>query len=202
MTDQKNNKETRLAEVRSDSTEDGKMVLEGYAIVFGQETLIGDEENGFYESIDAGSLEGAEMKDVPLKYNHDDSHLILARTRNHSLELSVDEKGLKVRAELIDTQSNRDVFASVKSGLLDKMSFAFSVSKQEWDRSGRTPKRKVTGIGRLYDVSVVDLPAYDGTSIYARSLEMADADFRAMDMEEDKRKAEVIRRRIRIKSVI
>ena len=82
----KNNKEIRLADVRFEETE-GKMILEGYAIVFEQETLIGDEERGFKEVISRTALTDAFMKDVPLKYNHMDSFLILARTKNKSLVL-------------------------------------------------------------------------------------------------------------------
>lgn len=132
--------ENRLADVEFKESEDNKMVLEGYALVFNQETLIGDEKNGFIESIDRNALANTNMKDVPMKYNHNDSFLIIARTRNNSLQLMVDEIGLKVRAELIDTESNKDIYKMVKAGLLDKMSFAFTVSSQKIDRSGDIPK--------------------------------------------------------------
>lgn len=194
-----NKKETRLAEVRM-LEEDNKMILEGYAIVFNQETLIGDEENGFVEVISRDALKNTFMKDVPLKYNHMDSFLILARTKNKSLTLSVDDYGLKVRAELLDTTSNEDVYKMVKAGLLDKMSFAFTVKSHTWDRSGKIRKRVIEEIDRLYDVSVVDLPAYDQTSIYARSLELVDTDIKAMELAEQEEKANIIRKRIHIKT--
>lgn len=195
------NKEVRLAELRTEEAE-GKMILEGYAIVFESETLIGDEEHGFKEIIDKDSLKESQMKDVPLKYNHMDNFLILARTKNKSLTLEVDEKGLKVHAELLDTESNKDIYKMVQAGLLDKMSFAFTVAKQSWDRSGKVPVRRILGIERLYDVSIVDTPAYDATSIHARSLEIVDAELKAMDLAEQKAKAEIIRKRIQIKSQI
>ena len=195
----KNNKETRLAEVRFEENE-GKMILEGYAIVFEQETLIGDEERGFKEVISRTALQDTFMKDVPLKYNHMDSFLILARTKNKSLVLSVDNIGLKVHAELIDTHSNEDVYKMVRSGLLDKMSFAFTVSKQTWDRSGKVPVRRIESIDRLFDVSVVDVPAYDGTSIYSRSLDLVEAELRAMELAESEEKAKLIKAKINIKS--
>lgn len=194
-----NNKEVRLAEMRIEETEE-KMVLEGYAIVFEEETLIGDEERGFKELISKNSLKNTNMKDVPMKYNHCDSVLILARTKNKSLTLSVDEKGLKVRAELINTNSNSDVYKMVKAGLLDKMSFAFTVKKQSWDRSGDIPLRRIEEIDRLYDVSVVDLPAYDGTSIYSRSLDLVDAELKAMDLVKREEEAKVLRMKIKIKT--
>ena len=105
----KNNKEIRLADVRFEETE-GKMILEGYAIVFEQETLIGDEERGFKEVISRTALTDAFMKDVPLKYNHMDSFLILARTKNKSLVLSVDNIGLKVHAEPSYTHLHLSVY--------------------------------------------------------------------------------------------
>ena len=195
----KNNKEIRLADVRFEENE-GKMILEGYAIVFEQETLIGDEERGFKEVISRTALTDTFMKDVPLKYNHMDSFLILARTKNKSLVLSVDNIGLKVHAELIDTHSNEDVYKMVRSGLLDKMSFAFTVKKQSWDRSGSIPVRRIESIDRLYDVSVVDLPAYEGTSIYSRSLDLVETELRALEEADRDEKAKIIKQKINIKS--
>lgn len=193
--------ENRLSDVSFKEEDEQKMVLEGYAIVFDQETLIGDKEKGFIESIDRNALKNANMKDVPMKYNHDDSFLIIARTRNKSLRLTVDDIGLKVRAELIDTDSNKDIYKMVKAGLLDKMSFAFTVSSQKIDRSGDIPKRTITGIDRLYDVSIVDLPAYDQTSIVVgRSLALVDTELKTMDMEDQIKKANIIKKRIHIKT--
>ena len=193
--------ENRLSDVSFKEEDEQKMVLEGYAIVFNQETLIGDKDKGFIESIDRNALKNANMKDVPMKYNHDDSFLIIARTRNNSLRLTVDDIGLKVRAELIDTDSNKDIYKMVKAGLLDKMSFAFTVSSQKIDRSGDIPKRTITGIDRLYDVSIVDLPAYDQTSIVVgRSLALVDTELKTMDMEDQIKKANIIKKRIHIKT--
>ena len=196
-------KETRFSsiETRSDD-ENKKMIVEGYAIVFDEETLIGDEERGFIEVIDKGALASTNMKDVPFKYNHNDVTLILARTRNGSLSLEVDEKGLKIRAELIDTTSNVDIYKSIVAGLLDKMSFAFTVKSQSWDKSGKIPKRTITAIDRLFDVSVVDLPAYDQTSIQAsaRSLELVETELKALDDAENLERRKVIAKRIKIKT--
>lgn len=194
-------KETRFSTINKRDNEDQKMIVEGYAIVFGEETLIGDEKHGFYEIIDKNALKETNMKDVPFKYNHTDTHLILARTRNGSLTLEVDEVGLKIRAELIDTNSNRDIFKSIEAGLLDKMSFAFTVKSQSWNKEGETPKRTITAIDRLYDVSVVDLPAYDQTSIqaHARSLELADAELKSLENEELIERRAVILKRLKIK---
>ncbi|AUD64093.1 hypothetical protein BK010_10525 (plasmid) [Tenericutes bacterium MO-XQ] len=194
-------KETRLADVTLHE-EDDKMILEGYALVFNNETLIGDEEYGFLEEIDSRALSETKMKDVPMKYNHMDSFLIIARTKNQSLSLTVDSIGLKVRAELLDTNTNQDIYKMVRSGLLDKMSFAFTVDEQVWNREGRIPKRTITKIERLYDVSVVDTPAYDATSIYARSLESMELELKAMELAEQEEQSKIIKKRIKIKSQI
>lgn len=199
------NKEVRFSTIEGKSPDEAeKMIIEGYAIVFNQETLIGDKEHGFTEVIDKRSLEGADLEDVPLKYNHTDNRLILARTRNGSLTFQIDDHGLKIRAELIDTQSNRDVYKSIVAGLLDKMSFAFTVKSQSWDRSGDVPKRTIMQIDRLYDVSVVDLPAYEGTSIDAltRSLEIADAELGALENVKNEQMRQVIRKRLKLKTNI
>jgi hypothetical protein len=194
-------KETRLAEV-SLHEDEGKMILEGYALVFNQETLIGDETYGFIEEISPSALGETKMKDVAMKYNHMDSFLIIARTKNKSLELTIDHIGLKVRAELLDTSHNQDIYKMVRSGLLDKMSFAFTVDEQVWNREGDIPKRTITKIERLYDVSVVDTPAYDATSIYARSLESMELELKTMELAEQKEKSNLIKKRIKIKSKI
>ena len=163
----KKEKEIRLLaenlEVRSDEENSDLMVVEGYAVVFDSPAT-----HGFTEIIDKDAFNGCDMKDVCLKYNHDDSHCILARTRNKSLTLTIDDKGLFIHAELIDTTSNRDIYKMIQAGLLDKMSFAFTVSEEKWDLA--TDTRTVLKIDKLFDVSVVDTPFYDTTSIYARAL--------------------------------
>ncbi|MGI6771670.1 MAG: HK97 family phage prohead protease [Acholeplasmataceae bacterium] len=193
-----NKKETRLAEVEL-IEENEKMILEGYAIVYNEETLIGSEEYGFIESISPDAISEDAIRDVPMKYNHMDSFLIIARTKNQSLQLTSDEKGLKVRAELLDTQHNKDIYKMVKSGLLESMSFAFTVKDQEWDHEGDIPKRYIKSIDRLYDVSIVDIPAYDSTSIYARSLESMDLELKTMELEKRQQKEALVRKRINIK---
>ena len=166
-------------EKREDGTEqtveDSKMVLEGYPIVFNEQTLIGDESTGWLEEIDSHALDNADMSDTPLKYNHQDITPILARVRNGSLKLNVDGKGLHMRAELLDTQQNKDFYKMVQAGLLDKMSFAFNVLEEDRNDLARPATRYIRKIGRLFDVSIVDVPAYPGTSLQARSKEIAEA---------------------------
>ena len=165
-------KEVRLSEVRAAESE--KMIIEGYAVVFDQPTDL-----GYIEVIDRGALDNADMSDVCLKYNHEDTTLIMARTRNKSLQLSVDDHGLRIYAELIDTQSNRDIYKAIQAGLLEKMSFAFVVEEAKWDTVDGIDTRHIQKIAKLFDVSVVDVPAYEQTEVYARSKEAVDKEIKA-----------------------
>lgn len=175
-------KEVRLTEVRA--LEDEKMIVEGYAVVFDNETDLGY----FKEIIDRNAFNGCDMSDVCMKYNHSDELLIMARTRNNSLQLFIDERGLKVRAELIDTTQNRDLYKMIQAQLLTKMSFAFTVAEEDWDYE--TDTRRILRIDKLYDVSVVDVPAYDATEIYARSKEQFEEEKRKYEkLELEKKKA-------------
>ena len=157
-------KEVRLRDLRASDNE-GKMIIEGYASVFDEVTDLG----WCKEKVSRSAFENCDMSDVCMKYNHGDSKFIMARTRNGSLKLDVDTHGLKVSAELIDTQDNRDLYKMIQERLLEKMSFAFTVRLAEWDYE--TDLRDIKEIDKLYDVSVVDVPAYDGTEVYARSKE-------------------------------
>jgi len=188
MKKMENKKEIRLLaqnlEVRSENNEN-EMIIEGYAVIFDSPAT-----HGFTEIIDRNAFNGCDMRDVPLKYNHDDSHLIMAKNKNNSLLITIDDKGLFIRANLIDTQSNRDIYKSIQAGLLDKMSFAFTVSEEKWDFE--TDTRTILAIDRLFDVSVVDIPFYDTTSIYARSLEYLEKE---KDRLENLKKQEELRKR-------
>lgn len=177
-------KEIRLLEVRA--TEDEEMIVEGYAVVFDK-----PDTHCWTEIVDKKAFENCDMKDVCMKYNHEDTYLLLARTRNKSLELTVDDKGLKIRAKLIDTTSNRDIYKSVKAGLLDKMSFAFTVSKDEWDYESDT--RTILEIDKLFDVSIVDVPFYESTEVFARNVEEFEKEKeKYLDFKLEKKKLEIL----------
>ena len=104
------------------------------------------------------------MDDVVLRYNHNDSFMVLARTRNGSLRLNRDEKGLFMDAILQDDiTEHKNIFNAIKSGLIDKQSFAFTVEEDEYDYE--TDTRTITKIGKLFDVSVVDQPFYNATDV-------------------------------------
>lgn len=179
----KKNPERRLIEIRAVNNTENKMIIEGYAITFEQPATHEYGGRKFTETIKKGALDKTDMKDVPLRYNHNDNVMIMARTRNKSLQLVKDDVGLKISAELLDTQSNRDLYKGIQERLIDKMSFAFTVADggDKWSFSKEEIKREVNNIDRLWDVSVVDTPFYDSTSIYARSLELLDGEKRRLD---------------------
>ena len=108
-----------------------------------------------------------DFKDCCLKYNHSNNVPILARTRGGSLELILDDIGLRFKANLFNTQTSRDVYELVKQGGLDKCSFAFTIKEDSYERESRT--RHIRKIDKLFDVAIVDIPAYDSTSVSARS---------------------------------
>jgi len=178
-----NKNEQRYVEFRAIDNDEGKMIIEGYAITFDQPATHEYGNYKFTETIRRGSLDFADMKDVPLRYNHNDTWIIIARTRNKSLQLIIDDIGLKIRAELIDTQSNIDIYKSIQAGLIDKMSFSFTVAEKgdTWTYGANETFREVTSINRLYDVSVVDTPFYDTTSVYARSVELLESNKAQLD---------------------
>ncbi len=179
-------KELRMMEIRAAETESDDLIVEGYAIVFDQPTML-YEYNGvkYYEVIERGALDGADLKDVPFKYNHSDSVMIMARTRNKTLELIPDDKGLFIRANLAKTTTGKDLYELIKRGDVDKMSFAFTVEEDEYDRETRA--RRIKKIAKLWDVSAVDTPAYETTSIYARSYFLAEVEKETLDREKRRR---------------
>ena len=145
---------------RTEETNEGKMEIKGYAVVFNSPETYW----GYTEVIDPRALDNADMTDVVLRYNHNDSFMVLARTRNNSLKLETDNTGLMIDATLQDDiTEHRDIFNAIKSQLIDKQSFAFTVDEDEYDYD--TDTRTITKIGKVFDVSVVDQPFYNGTDV-------------------------------------
>ncbi len=189
-------KELRLATenltVRADGQESEKMIIEGYPIVFDREAFIDCGFDGWYEKVDRNAFANTDMSDVALKYNHNDNKLILARTRNGSLTLSIDDHGVFMHAELIDTTEATDVYKMVRSGLLTEGSFAFTVTDDREEIVEGQVHRTITGIGKLFDVAICPNGAYgDLTEIYARSYDLLES--KKKDKVEALKKCEVLR---------
>ena len=186
--------ETRIALLEPASeNEENKQFVEGYAAVFNQRTLIWESEYSgwkYMEVIERNAFVGADMSDTVFKYNHGDIAMILARASNNTLTMNTDDKGLRISADIIDTNNGTDVYKLIKRGDLNKMSFAFTVKSErtEVDKENKIYTRTITAFDKIYDVAVVDFPAYDGTSIQARSKEYF------VDLEKDLQEKQIRKR--------
>jgi len=150
-----------------------EMVVEGYATTFNEPYVLWREKDyEVQEQVDSHAFDNADMSDVIMQYDHQGR--VFARTSNSTLELTPDEKGLKIRANLGGTEMGRQLYEEIKGGYTTKMSFGFTVSSDERlvqeDENKTTILRTITGIGKLYDVSAVSLPANDATEISARNI--------------------------------
>lgn len=162
----------RNIEVRALSANDDEKIVEGYATTFNDPyTLYSFEDYEVREQVDAHAFDEADLGDVIMQYDHQGR--VFARTSNETLRLSVDDHGLKIRADLGGTEIGRQLYEEIKGGYTSKMSFGFTVKADERliteEDSKTTVLRTITKIGKLYDVSAVSLPANDATSISARS---------------------------------
>lgn len=188
-------REYRAFEMRA--AEGDELHVEGYAAVFNQETVLYSYDGIDYkELIEPEAFRGAEMSDVVMNYNHEGKPV--ARTKNGTLKLSTDEHGLFIKADLSGTEEGRRLYEEIKGGYIDKMSFAFTVSEDSYDRDTHT--RKVRRIKRLYDVAAVDIPAYDATEISARNWVEAEAEAQRM-AEAREQKAKKLRLKIKMEEI-
>ncbi len=157
-----------------------KGTIEGYPIVFNQRALIAGL---FYEEIDPHALDGADLSDIKFFVNHNDSMIPLARHRRgkrSTMDVSIDSKGMSIFTQL-DIENNataRELCSAVSRGDVEDMSFAFGikVTGEEWsDLDKPIPRRRVTKISCVFEVSAVNDGAYPQTEIYARSASLDNA---------------------------
>lgn len=170
-------------EVRAEQTERGR-VITGRPIVYNSRTDMGY----FDEIIEQGALDNADLTDVRFLVNHDVSRIPLARSRrnngNSTMLLTVDNDGLGIRVDL-DTENNseaRALYSAVERGDVSGMSFMFGIRDQEWDNlDSEHPTRRIKSISTVVEVSAVTFPAYNATTINARSKETLDSARSALD---------------------
>lgn len=192
QTNKKLEREIRAMPIEALPLEDEKMLVQGYAIRFNEPAIFTFDGIEYREIIDPRALDKTDMRDVPLKYNHSENIMIMARTRNKTLQLIKDEQGLKMLAELANTTAGRDLYELIKRGDIDKMSFAFTVLDDEYDIETRT--RRILAIDKIFDVSAVDTPAYETTSLSLRSYFEAEAEKQRIALEEASRRKKLILR--------
>lgn len=170
---EKSNREYRnmTIEARAAAEGDEKMIVTGYASTFDEPyTLFSGDGWRYDEVVERGAFDETDMTDVIMQYDHEGR--VFARTRNNTLEVEPDEKGLFIQADLGGTERGRELFEEIRLGYTDRMSFGFTVKgdyeeRERLDEGVTVWTRHITKVGKLYDVSAVSIPANDGTSIGA-----------------------------------
>lgn len=165
----------REMEVRALPDEgDDQYIVEGYATTFDQPYVLWQEEGWtLLEQVDRHAFDNTDMTDVIMQYDH--SGRVFARKSNGTLALTIDDHGLKVRADLSGTDIGRQLYQEIKGGYTTKMSFGFIIDeggdrRETTEEDGKvTIVRTITNIRKLFDVSAVSLPANDATAISARN---------------------------------
>lgn len=173
--DQREYRRIDIHNIEVRESENGEKIVEGYATTFNQEYELFDwGDYRVLEQVDRHAFDEADMTDVIMQYDHEGR--VFARLKNKTLEIEADDHGLKIRANLGGTELGRQLYEEIKGGYTDKMSFGFTVAKDERTverdqvNNKVTVHRKITKIKKLYDVSAVSLPANDATEISARNL--------------------------------
>lgn len=189
------------------AVDDGNYI-EGHAAVYDQRTNIG---GCFYEIIERGAFNECDFDDVLLSVNHDLMKIPLARSRrnngNSTMQLSLDDKGLCVKAEL-DIENNseaKNLYSAVRRGDIDGMSFIFYVKEDRWeDLDKDMPTRYIKKIKKVREVSAVNFPAYSGTDINARDQAVLDNaaktldNVRSKELDNSKEQVELLRLKTQI----
>ena len=154
---------------RDDNTETDEMKIEGYFVVFNSETELYD---GMYEEISDKAFANIDLSDVRALADHDTAK-VLGRTKSNTLKLSVDDKGLY--GEIIINKNDTEavnLYERVKRQDIDQCSFGFNILNETMEqRADGTTKWTITEI-ELFEVSIVTFPAYQDTSVEARSEQM------------------------------
>ena len=174
-----NGQQYRNMELRAISDKDDKKEyrVSGYSTMFNQPFVLyrykwDGQEIEVREQVDSHAFDEADMSDVIFNLNHEGR--VFARLSNNTLKLNIEEKGLHVDAYLGGTEEGRKIHEEIEGGYLTKMSYRFSVEDDKWEEFTEGDKRvylrTITKIRKLYDVSVVSIPADDHTSISARSV--------------------------------
>ena len=165
----KPNREYRsfVLEKRDEEPQEEDYKVRGYASTFEEYTLFSDGDVDYNERIEPTAFDEADMSDVIFLYNHEG--MVYARQKNGTLDISVDERGLLTEADLSTTEQSRQMFEQIRSGLVDQMSFAFTVAEDELEKNKGSYTRVIKRIGKVYDVSAVSIPANPDTDISAIS---------------------------------
>ena len=156
----------QLPDMQLRALEDEEFIVEGYATTWNDPyTLFEYDGIKYMEQIDRNALNSANMDDVIFLYNHEG--MVFARQSNGTLQLSINDRGLYIRADLSSTEASRQMYESIKAGLVTQMSWAFTVEEESYNE--KTHIRSILKVNKVYDVSAVSIPANPNTDISARS---------------------------------
>ena len=171
-TNEREYRDIRLSGIEIREEQDGRKIVEGYATTFNEEyKLWGDERYQVLETVDSRAFDETDMTDVILQYDHEGP--VYARMSNGTLTVEADDHGLKVTANLGGTERGRQLFEEIDGGYSTKMSIGFTVKEDRKERRKEADgkiliMRTLTRIQKLFDVSVVSVPANDATEISSR----------------------------------
>lgn len=177
---------------------DMPIIVEGYASTFEPYEMMEIDGEKYYERIDRNAFDEADMSDVVFLLDH--TGRVYARTKNGSIELSVDERGLYTKTDLSRTEKAREVAEDIAVGNYTQMSFSFIVDKDHFDRASRT--RVIDKIKKVFDISAVGFPANPNTNIglsmrdyFNGEIEMIQAE----RLEAEKREKELAKLKLKIR---
>ena len=175
--------------------------VEGYACMFDKPFVLGSWRDWdgvnyeFREQVDSNAFAGCDMSDVIFNLNHEGR--VFARLSNNTLKITTDKTGLHVDAYLGGTSEGRKIHEEIQGGYLTKMSYQFKAAEDKREEFTEGEKRiilrTITKMAKLYDTSVVSIPADDHTSISARGFcdgVIKELEAERLKAQEEKRKAQ------------
>ena len=178
------------AEFRADESSG---LIEGIPIVFDTPTDIGGM---FEETICKGAISEDIIKDVRFFWNHNIEEKAIARSvipieKLGGLKLTIEDKCVRMLANPNRKRTDaNDLCLAIEDGVINAMSFMFGAAEERWEDEDKDyPKRFITRIDPLIEVSAVNFPAFATTDIHARRDAGTEIDRAALDKMRKKRKA-------------
>lgn len=156
------------APMRAADEDAERLIVRGYASTFDPYVLYEEDGMQYCERVDPHAFDDADMSDVILQYDHEGR--VFARQSNGTLQLSVDDHGLAVVADLSKTSLARGLYEDIRAGMITRMSFCFTIADLHYENGQRSTTQVIDRMRKIYDVSAVSIPANPGTDIAARSL--------------------------------
>ena len=172
---------TQFTITRAAEDDDAEKVIEGYFALYEQETELFD---GVYEIITKGAFDKTLSNDIRALWNHNTQY-VLGRTKNGSLQVQADEKGLFGIIKLPNTQYAEDLYELIKRGDIDQCSFGFNILDEDLEELANNQYRWRINDIDLHEMSVVTFPAYENTTVQARSKQIEQLQERKMQQQKD-----------------